>query len=198
MAMQAAGGERRAEPRFKLLVAAKYEDARGTLHRCVTEDASVSGYGIRGTNRPRVGSEMDMELQYVGGMRVKVVRHTERGFGVQILSTAMDRKAFGATMLWLVKSQMGTVTDGRRHERIVPREKDVMLTLPDGRRIPAELHDVSRSGAAVATGVRPAVGQEVRVGRTWGRVVRQLPNGLAIEFLTPLSPSRDLRGDPDL
>jgi len=43
--------------------------------------------------------------------------------------------------------------------------------------------DISQSGVAVATDQRPEIGALVTVGKTAGRVVRHLEEGIAIEFI---------------
>jgi hypothetical protein len=46
-----------------------------------------------------------------------------------------------------------------------------------------EVIDISLLGASLRTVSRPAVGEQIEIGRTRGRVVRHHPDGIAIEFL---------------
>ena len=71
------------------------------------------------------------------------------------------------------------------------------LTLPTGVTIPCRIMDVSLSGAAVATTTTIATGTPVVLGRTHGRVVRQIEGGFAVEFSRIQNPDtleRDICG----
>jgi hypothetical protein len=71
----------------------------------------------------------------------------------------------------------------RGYRRIVLDVPDVELSLPDGRKADARIRDVSRSGAAVRSGVAPEIGTLVTLGSTRGKVVRLLDDGFAVQFL---------------
>ena len=53
----------------------------------------------------------------------------------------------------------------------------------DGRTHGARIRDISRSGAAVRSGVAPEIGTLVTLGSTRGKVVRLLDDGFAVQFL---------------
>lgn len=192
------GAERRTAPRYKLMISGMFVMPDGTEARCVTEDASVGGYGIRAAKRPHLGAVIDIEFHFLGMVRAEVVRHTERGFGVRIVRTAMDAKSFGKTMVWLVTAHNGSIQEARAHARYVPAERDVVMSLPDGRMIPADILDVSRSGVALATDARPPLGTLVHVGKTRARVMRHMDNGIGLAFQVALPEGRDLGVSPGL
>jgi hypothetical protein len=52
--------------------------------------------------------------------------------------------------------------------------------------------DISLSGAAVRTKVRPSVGSMVHLGNMRARVVRHLEDGIALEFATVQKPGTTL------
>jgi hypothetical protein len=54
--------------------------------------------------------------------------------------------------------------------------------LEDGRRYNCKIIDISLSGAAIETDVRPAMGTPVTLGRMRARVVRHFDDGIAVEF----------------
>lgn len=194
----ATGAERRAAARYKLIVSGLFVMPDGTEVRCVTEDASVGGFGIRSAKRPHLGAVIEIEFHFLGVVRAEVVRHTERGFGVRVLRTAMGARSFGKMMVWLVTAHNGGVREARAHARYVPRERDVVVSLPDGRNVQADILDVSRSGVAISTDVRPPLGTLLHVGKTRARVVRHLEDGIGLAFQVALPESRDLGGSPGL
>ena len=55
-------------------------------------------------------------------------------------------------------------------------------TLPNGRDVAVVITDISSSGVAIKTELRPEIGTPVTIGKTAGRVVRHLGEGFAIEF----------------
>jgi hypothetical protein len=71
----------------------------------------------------------------------------------------------------------------RGYRRIALDVPEVELSLPDGRTMGARIRDVSRSGAAVLSGMALEVGTLVTLGTTRGKVVRQLDDGFAVQFL---------------
>lgn len=82
--------------------------------------------------------------------------------------------------------------DGRRHERIVPDNRNAQVTLADGKLYPCEIIDISVSGAAIRIEAKPGLGSQLLLGKTRGRVVRHIADGIAIEFMTRLD-TRALR-----
>ena len=75
----------------------------------------------------------------------------------------------------------------RRHERFEPKDNNSHITMPDGRVYSCEVLDISLSGAAIKTPIMPNLGTYVLLGKMRGRVVRYVEDGLAIEFVRPLS-----------
>ena len=61
----------------------------------------------------------------------------------------------------------------RRHRRIVPRDRRVLITTTDGRRLRGTIADVSPSGVALTECLpRLFVGDRVLIGQTWAKVAR--------------------------
>jgi len=87
-------------------------------------------------------------------------------------------------LTWLEKKQKNpAILDARKHARFVPPNPHSTLTLADGSIHPCFIIDVSATGAAVSAAVQPPVGMPLAVGACIGRVVRPLPNGIAIKFI---------------
>ena len=68
-------------------------------------------------------------------------------------------------LTWLANRHDLGLPEDRRHERIVPVVKTVVLTLDEGFQVNGKLIDVSLSGAGIALDVRPAIGLGVIVAR---------------------------------
>ena len=65
----------------------------------------------------------------------------------------------------------------------MPPNPHSTLTLADGTVHPCLIIDASASGVAVSAPVQPPIGMPLAVGACIGRVVRLLPNGIAIKFV---------------
>jgi hypothetical protein len=87
-------------------------------------------------------------------------------------------------LTWIAKKQQDPeVTDLRGDARFVPPNPHSTMTLADGSIHPCFIIDYSVSGVAVSAAVQPPVGMPLAVGACGGRVVRLLPNGVAIQFV---------------
>jgi hypothetical protein len=60
-----------------------------------------------------------------------------------------------------------------------------MLTLEDGSKMTCRIIDMSLSGAAIAAENRPPMRSLIMLGRVQSRVIRNLEEGFAIEFVHP-------------
>jgi hypothetical protein len=71
----------------------------------------------------------------------------------------------------------------RNGNRIRPDAGSVKMRLIDGRDDDVVVENISQSGAAVLTRLRPAVGSIVMLGAVAATVVRHFDKGIAVEFV---------------
>jgi hypothetical protein len=90
-----------------------------------------------------------------------------------------------AQLTWLANRDILNLPEDRRHDRIVPRNPIAMLTLEDGSKMTCRIIDMSLSGAAIAAENRPPMRSLIMLGRVQSRVIRNLEEGFAIEFVHP-------------
>ncbi len=93
-----------------------------------------------------------------------------------------DRRV-AAQLTWLANRDILNLPEDRRHDRIVPRNPIAMLTLEDGTKMTCRIIDMSLSGAAIAAENRPPLKSMVMLGKVQARVVRNLEEGFALEFV---------------
>ena len=67
-------------------------------------------------------------------------------------------------------------------------EAIAILTLEDGSKMTCRVIDMSLSGAAIAAEHRPPLKSQVSLGRVQARVVRNLEEGFALEFVHEQDP----------
>src|SRR5262249_61854015 len=70
----------------------------------------------------------------------------------------------------------------RRHERLVPKNPRATMVMADGTTALCRIIDMSLSGAAVTSEVKPPVGSVIWLGKTQARIVRVNDEGFAVEF----------------
>jgi hypothetical protein len=140
---------------------------------------------------PVVGMPGERVVAYVdhlGRLEGTIVRQVPNGFAMTISATLRKRDKLAAQLTWLANRHRLGLGEDRRHERIVPRNPLSKLTLASGTVIPCRVLDISLSGAAVETEVKPPLGAPVTIGKTLGRVVRHFHGGFAVEFSRLLAP----------
>ena len=152
---------------------------RQRLHPCICGQAA-----IRGDEPVQLGERIVAYVDHVGRVEGRVARDFSGGFAIAMKLPAMKRERLADQLTWLVNRQELGMPEDRRHERIRPRRTRTTLILPTGREVMATIIDVSQSGVALALAspVAPPVGTPVTVGATKGRVVRLVPQGVAVEF----------------
>ena len=101
------------------------------------------------------------------------------------------RDKLASQLTWLANRHILDLPEDRRHERRQPKTPITQLITEDGTEHICRVLDLSLSGAAVKTKVRPKIGKSIKVGKIRARVVRHLDDGLAIEFAA-IQDSRDL------
>ena len=150
---------------------------------CETVNISAGGVLLRTEARGRSIERVVAYLDYFGRMEGIVVRTTEDGFALKVSLPPIKRDRIADLLTWLAnRAALGNLED-RRHQRIVPRITETILQTESGSAVTARIIDISISGAAVQVAKKPPVGARVVVGRTPGKVVRHLPDGVGIEFL---------------
>lgn len=131
---------------------------------------------------PRREERVILYVDHIGRVEGTVMRSYPGGFAMTLRATDRKRDKLAAQLTWLANRHELDLPEDRRHERIQPRNPFIDIALEDGRKYKVRIIDLSLSGAAVSSDVRPAIGSRILIGTMQGRVVRHLEEGLAIEF----------------
>jgi PilZ domain len=143
---------------------------------------SPGGMALIAAVRGQPGERVIAYVDHLGRLEGLVARQFENGFAMTIAATARKRDKLAAQLTWLANRHILNLPEDRRHGRITPRNPAGRLILANGINLACRVIDISQSGAAIATEERPDIGAPVTIGRTPGRVVRHLENGIAVEF----------------
>lgn len=100
-----------------------------------------------------------------------------------------QRTRLAAHILWFDQMSHVRTTDRRSFPRFPPANPETVIALEDGRLERCRLVDISPSGAAVWSGLRPALESRVVLGQVSGVVARHTRVGFAVRFTQLQNPA---------
>ena len=133
-----------------------------------------------------VGIKIVAYIDEIGRVEANVIAEFDGGIALEFILNESRRTRLEQKLKWLSENDK-EASNQRRHERFEPKDNKSHITMPDGRIYETEVIDISLSGAAVKTDIMPNLGTYVMLGKMRGRVVRYIEEGIAIEFIRPLS-----------
>lgn len=149
---------------------------------CQVINMSPGGAAIVSPVAVNVGDRVVAYIDHIGRFEGNVVRQISGGFAMTIRASDRKRDKLASQLTYLANKDMLNLPEDRRHERQVVENPYTKIILPDEREYDCTVLDISLSGAAVRTKVRPAVGTMVHLGNMRARVVRHQEDGIALEF----------------
>src|SRR5271167_1024466 len=162
--------ERRRFQRVKVHLLGRYMLPDRREFPCQIINMSPGGLALLAPGIGNVGDRVIAYLDHIGRVEGKITRIIDNGFAMTVGATARNRDNLN-------------LPEDRRHDRIIPRNPIALLTLEDGTKMTCRIIDMSRSGAAIAAENRPPLKSMVLLGKVQSRVVRNLEEGFALEFV---------------
>ena len=181
--------DRRRHRRVPLTLLGRFMRANKQEYPCKSVDISVGGVALMSPVPVELGEQIVVYLDQLGGLEGIVIREFAGGFALELTATLHRREKLASQLTWLINRSELDPAEARRHERVVPRNPSSSLTLADGRSASCHVIDVSISGASISTDLRPALGEEVAIGKLRSRVVRHHSDGIAVRFLDIQQPT---------
>jgi len=178
-----AAEERRRFQRVKVHLLGRYMLPDRREFPCQVINMSPGGLALLAPGIGNVGDRVVAYLDHIGRVEGKITRIIDNGFAMTVGATPRKRDKLAAQLTWLANRDILNLPEDRRHDRIIPRNPIAVLTLEDGNKMTCRIIDLSLSGAAVAAENRPPLKSTILLGRVQGRVVRNLEDGFAIEFV---------------
>jgi c-di-GMP-binding flagellar brake protein YcgR len=157
--------ERRRFQRVKVHLLGRYMLPDRREFPCQIINMSPGGLALLAPGIGNVGDRVIAYLDHIGRVEGKITRIIDNGFAMSVGATARN------------------LPEDRRHDRISPRNPISVLTLEDGSKMTCRIIDLSASGAAIAAENRPPLKSLVMLGKVQARVVRNLEEGFALEFI---------------
>lgn len=174
--------ERRRHKRIEIQCLGRFMRQDRTEYPCKLQDISVGGAAMLTPQEVEVGEHVVAYFDEIGRIDGPVVRLLDGGFAMQIQATQHRREKLVAQLTWLSNRKILGIPDARRHDRIVPKNIDIVIVLDDGTQIPSRILDVSISGASLFTASQPPIGTMVTMGKLRAKVVRHHDQGIGLQF----------------
>ena len=133
------------------------------------------------------GEKVIAYIDNIGRVEGTILERIEHGFLMSISASQRKRDKLADTLTWLANRQVLNLAEDRRHLRRTPKRSDAQVVFADGSAQTCRVIDMSLSGAALATTLRPPLGSAVKLGRLGARVVRHFDDGIGIEFMRLMS-----------
>ena len=175
--------ERRRFQRVKVHLLGRYMLPDRREFPCQVINMSPGGLALLGPGIGNIGDRVIAYLDHIGRVEGKITRIIDNGFAMSVGATPRKRDKLAAQLTWLANRDILNLPEDRRHDRIVPRNPISLLTLEDGSQMSCRIIDLSLSGAAISAEKRPPLNSMVLLGRVQSRVVRNLEDGFALEFV---------------
>ena len=175
--------ERRRFQRVKVHLLGRYMLQDHREFPCQVVNMSPGGLAMYAPGIGTVGERVIAYLDHIGRVEGRITRLIDNGFAMTVSATPRKRDKLAAQLTWLANRQILNLPEDRRHDRIVPRNPIALMTLEDGSKMTCRIIDLSASGAAIAAENRPPLKSLVMLGKVQSRVVRNLEEGFALEFV---------------
>ena len=134
-----------------------------------------------------IGERVIAYIDSIGRLEGVIVDKIEHGFVMSISASQRKRDKLADSLTWLANRHVLNLAEDRRHLRRTPRKSDTSIWLADGSHHNVRIIDMSLSGAALATSLRPPLGSPIKLGRLGARIVRHFEDGIGIEFMRLMS-----------
>jgi hypothetical protein len=156
--------------------------ATSTTIACWVLDISAGGARVRCQTPLRPETLIVLYIDGVGRFEGVTNRWSNGSIGIKFTCGEAKRQRLVERLNGLLIDRPPTMTRKRVYER-VPALSAHYVVCQNGREVGCEVQDISLQGVSIKTTARPTVGEIVRLGNTFGRVVRHHANGISISFI---------------
>lgn len=151
---------------------------------CTIVNLSTGGAGIVCAEPPPIGTPVVLYVEGFGRFDA-VARHYSNGeLELEFSCGVLKRAELAEELALYVQHGIRSITQMRRNPRAA-NSGHARLILSNSEEVDCQLVDLSLQGARVKTNIRPALGDNLFLGRTQGRVIRHEDDGIVLKFLQP-------------
>ncbi len=175
--------DRRTSYRVQVALSGRYMLEDKQEYHCTTIDMSLTGVSLKASAQGVIGQRVIVYLDTIGRLEGRITRHHWDGFALEFNVPPAKRERLAEQLTWLANRAILGIPEGRRYDRLIPKQQDAIVRLESGREVPCQIIDVSLSGAGIRVAAPMPMGSLATLGNTTGRVVRQFDGGVALQFV---------------
>lgn len=149
---------------------------------CKVLDLSAGGAAVQCDGSFPQGDRFVLYVTGFGRFEGKVVLHESGVLRLAFTMGEIKQNRLKDMLSLFVAEGLTGITQSRKHKR----ERSIgsgFIIRADGNHLKCDVLDVSLDGVSLRTRARPAVGEIVNLGRSWGKVIRHHEEGVAIQFV---------------
>ena len=175
-----AGADRRKYERIKLFLPGQlFNPINEQSAPCKVLNLSAGGAAVQCDSEFPAGLALVLYIENFGRFEGTTIVHKNGQLALQFVIGESKR---GRLKEMIKTFAAGGLPDMRKSERI-PALVSGSFTRQNGEQITCEVLDISLDGVSLRTRSRPPVGEIVNLGRTRGRVVRHMIEGIAVQYV---------------
>lgn len=130
-----------------------------------------------------------VHIESLGLIRGVISRAMGPTSEMDIEMSVNERSKLAGRILWADMQAGFKGTDLRRFPRFEPANPESSVRLPDGTMSDCRIANISPTGAAVISSLRPPLSTAVILGQIHSEIRRHTDDGFAVEFLTVQDPA---------
>lgn len=176
--------DQRAYPRVPTAITARISiPAEAIIRDCVVTDLSAGGAGLEYSDAaPRAELICFLTIHGFGSFDGITTGDCEAARGVRFLIGEAERGRLLENLIAYIQDGMSNIGRDCNGER--GSQARLTFTRTNGELHCCEVQAISLQGVALQTEVRPQLGELVKLGRLYGRVVRHDAEGVGIQFVS--------------
>jgi hypothetical protein len=128
-------------------------------------------------------------VESLGLMRGIISRAMGPTSEMDIEMSLNERSRLASRILWADMQAGFKGADLRRFPRFEPANPNSAITLPDGRTLECKIANISLTGAAIVSNLRPPLNSAIILGRIHSEIRRHMDFGFSVEFRTIQDPA---------
>ncbi len=177
--------EHRSHPRVPLVLASRISVSGAIPIDCSVIDLSLSGAGIHYyADAPASDLIARIEIEGFGVFDGITVREGGELRGLRFLRGEAERQNLLGKLTKFIESGLDEGSDDT-----ISYPSTLVFRRTNGGEERCEIACITLQGVVLVTAQRPAVGELVRLGRLYGRVLRHLVEGIGVEFVSFTNPA---------
>src|SRR5450631_3594830 len=127
--------ERRRFQRVQVDLLGRYMLADRREFPCQVINMSPGGIALIAPVSGQPGERVIAYIDHLGRLEGIVARQFLNGFAMTISATPRKRDKLAAQLTWLANRSILNLPEDRRHGRVVPRDPNTIIVLPDGNQV---------------------------------------------------------------